>query len=126
MTPATTTAPSLEQLIAEARAVAYYGVRLVEIGADAEWLVAAGHVEPRRMVAACNAYARESLAPLTDLGTLADILGRIHHRTAVVLQPCPGQVHDEDCETCRGAAWGLNWRDDTPGRDVPITVLDWQ
>jgi hypothetical protein len=122
----TTTVPDLTQFIRDSGVLGYYGVYLVELGQEGEWLVAPGHVEPRRMIAACNAYARGTgWTTLADLGTLPDVLGRIRHRMAAVVQPCPGVVHDEDCDDCRGAQWGLRWGDDHPGRDTAITVLDW-
>jgi hypothetical protein len=122
----TTTVPDLDQLIRDSGALGYYGVRLIELGQENEWLVAPGHVEPRRMVAACNAHTRAAgWTTLAGHSTLPDVLARIHHRMAAVVTPCPGESHDEDCDGCRGAAWGLRWADDHPGRDTPVTVLDW-
>jgi hypothetical protein len=125
----------LEQLMApDGRR--FYGVALAAIGDDGDWIIAAGHVEPRRMVAGSEAYARAAgLGSLRDLyggdggdyHPLATALALIEHGMAAVRQPyCTHGGHDEG-ETCptSPAEWGVDWAESTPDRTVPVTILDW-
>jgi hypothetical protein len=103
-----------------------YGVPMLgQIGDDGEYLVALGHVEQQRFVAACQGYAREWVldpgqrrlfADHDDVLTwnypLVSALERTEHRMAR-LDPHPD------------TKWVLLWGESLPGRDVPVTVLDW-
>jgi hypothetical protein len=118
----------LEQLMTGHRERRYYGVALAALGDDGQWIVAAGHVEARRMAAAAEAYARDAgLGSLRDIphdvGPLACALDRIEYRTATVEQPyCTHGGHGgEECPNSPDD-WGLQWTDGGP---VPVTVLEW-
>lgn len=136
MTPTTTAAtPALDQLLTpDGRR--YYGVALTVIGDNGDWIVAAGHIEPRRMAAAAQAAGRDLtgerrlfLDVERDESTLTHALDQIDHTWAVLRQPwCDNcRYHDDEDSACAASAdWGLDWNQDTPSRDVPITVLDWQ
>lgn len=43
-----------------------YGVSLSELGEDSDCMIALGHIEPRRMLAALNRYWRKFCGPDTD------------------------------------------------------------
>lgn len=118
----------------------HYGVALAAIGDDGDWIVAAGHVEPRRMAGAAEAYARGAgLGSLRDIAggdggdyhPLATALALIRHDMAAVRKPfCACAGHDPD-GTCPepwatdDAEWGLVWTEGAPDRTVPVTILDW-
>jgi len=100
-----------------------YGIRVYAIGEEGEWIVAPGHVEPRRMVGAANHYAKdvEGLADIFDGygdGSVPDVL----HTHGRLGWPKPGHHLDSD--------WWLDWTGSpdedslTWGPFEPITVLD--
>jgi hypothetical protein len=132
----TTTQERVAELVRTSTAAyptGFYGVVVTELGDDGRLVVAAGHVEPRRMAAACNAYTRHLTGERLrwDSPTpLLDVLGQIKHVKAALLEPfCDdyARSHGEPDHECPATYdWGLDWNEDTPGRDVELTVLDRQ
>lgn len=105
---------------------AVYGVPMLgQFGDDGEYLVALGHVDQQRFAAACQGYARAwALDPgqrrlfaehddvLMWNYPLVSALARIEHRMARL-------------DPHLDSGWVLLWGESLPGRDVPVTVLDW-
>jgi hypothetical protein len=91
----------------------YYGINVCEIGEDGDYIIAAGHVEPRKMLAAANAYARKvwDLPALYD-GAASDVT--IRH------EMCAVRLHDlgDECP------WSLWWGEDEETRDTRVTVVE--
>jgi hypothetical protein len=107
----------------------YYGVAVSDIGEDGG-LVALGHVEPRRAVAAFNRHARVGWGypNLADdrSATLAEVLNDIDHTWAIQIDECGRCGRDPDCGVCleiREAGWALEWgRAETDPGAIPVTI----
>lgn len=114
----------------------YYGTKIVFVGEQGEWVIAPGHVEPRRMAAAAQAALRHVSGerhlfggfyePAAQTNPLAFALTRIEHTTAAVQQPSCETCPDHGGGDCPGTRpWGISWQPDIPNRDVQITILNW-
>ena len=115
-----------------------YGVRLCTIGEDGEAVIALGHPEPMRAVAAFNRYARTEMG-LRDMldshhaGSLLDALDDLEWiwgRLATI-EDCDSRESDlEDgtehyCEMCRELAeggWWLSWSTEPKDGSFPVVV----
>lgn len=118
-----------------------YGVSVSHIGEERD-MVAHGHIEPRRFIAACNWWHREAtgIPSLGDDGfgdidmTYVELLSWVRHRWAI-RQPkcdCPeDQVLERGCDDHDPDpdpdAWWISLKgvtEDTPGA-FPITLGVW-
>lgn len=93
-----------------------YGVRLMTVGEDGDWL-ALGHVEPLRMVAAMRRAAREQLR-LDDEEIFGDYRDRaplavVEHLRAYFTE------HDE-------CGWYAHWGDEAQGHPAAVDVTVWR
>jgi hypothetical protein len=116
----THTTPAPGSVIAEPEmADTNYGIRMAPIGEDGDML-ALGHHEPRKALAAFNRYARiicgwTNIAD--DRARAQDWLDRIDQRWALFTVPDPEQGEDPDY------AWYSTWcSPETPGA-LPVTIL---
>lgn len=119
-----------------------YGVNLDWIGEDGE-MVAHGHVEPRRFVAAANRWSRESAgfgllgdssSWMRSTWTYAEFLQSVSHRWAVRLAKCACPADKVAYEGCdehdlepEPDEWWLRCDGvtaDTPGA-FPVTLGQW-
>lgn len=112
-------------------AYGYYGVSFCPVGDDGDALVAAGHPDTRRVIAAFNRYARVDLGldSLYDDRTAdaAGVAEELLRTWAVVSTEC-GQCDGEaDCSTCLAARRDDGWifwgRKETDEGAFPVTVL---
>lgn len=115
----------------------YYGVPLCPLGDDGEAVVALGHPEPMRAVAAFNRYARWELG-LTDMcdeGPAATLAGAIQGLRwwwgrLLTVDDCEDREHegeDHQCEMCteiEDGGWWMGWSDQPTDDSFPIVV--WQ
>lgn len=115
---------------------AHFGVQLSFIGDDGDWIVALGHHEPRRVVAALNRHVRHdlgwsSLSDEWDDPTYPDVVRLTRQTWCVLAEGCADHRDgpDAECAFCRDvqqAEWWLDWHgitEDTPGA-FPITVVE--
>lgn len=109
----------------------HYGVKVCTLGEDGD-LLALGHHEPRRVIAALNRYCRREIG-LSDLydgvGQRSNVYNSIKRGWAVRLHQC-GECKDGACDSCvsihHGHAWAVRWGDvteDTPDA-FPITLWE--
>ena len=101
----------------------HYGVPVSHIGQDGESLLALGHHEPRRVLAAWNRHHRTfvGLSGLFDEPslTVADVLPDI--RTAWAIFRTPDPANDWENPEC---PWVAEWAaEDAPGA-VPVMWID--
>lgn len=101
----------------------YYGIPVAPLGEDGDTLLALGHHDPRRVLAAFNRYARTVCGwpNLADdySATLTEWAGRIEHKRAVFRTPDPlSQWEDPDC------TWIADWSDPTAPGARPVTLLE--
>lgn len=125
MTTTTTNPPTADEL-GVIGAETYYGVEVRTIGEDGA-LIAVGHHEPRRVIAAFNAYVREYLGyqNLDDYRPrFGDLASRID-RVWLALVPWCGDCDDpHECEACpTGTRWWLQVVAERPGA-FPAMWLD--
>lgn len=112
----------------------YYGVPLCPIG-DGEVVLALGHPEPMRAVAAFNRYARleYGLRDMLDegpTGTLAGALTQLEWRWAelLTLADCEDRADEGDdhqCEMCtelESGGWWIRWSDQPTDDSFPVVV----
>lgn len=102
-----------------------YGMQIFELGDEGEYLIAFGHHDERRFLAACNRYAREVVhldGPYDDSDhiTFEGACGDTEWRMAR-FDPAPNEPDTE---------WRLHWADQIfdaqsmpPLPTVPVTVL---
>ncbi|SES04323.1 hypothetical protein [Streptomyces qinglanensis] len=102
----------------------HYGIQMASLGEDGDRLLALGHHEPKRVLAAFNRYARTVIGwpNIADdfTASAADWAGRLEQRWAVFRKPDP----DDDEWDVPEYAWHADWSDpDAPGAR-PVTLLD--
>jgi hypothetical protein len=110
----------------------HYGVHVSYVGEDGE-MIALGHHDPRRVVAAFNREARvhSFLTNMCDdsrafYSDVADDLQQLHARLATACDEADQPDHDDDCGECaeiRKADWFIRWdvNPEDPGA-FPITA----
>jgi hypothetical protein len=112
----TTTAPETPTLPNPEHGHTAYGVTVYALGEDGDLVVAFGHQDKQRFLAACNHYARIAcgMASLTDDWSWGSKYLKITH-TYGTFDPEPD---DQDAE------WALNLCDDKPGavRVTKVTI----
>lgn len=114
------TATVEHQLIAEPEFEdTHYGITVAHIGDDGEGLVALGHHEPRRALAAFNRHARRfvGLAAIWDSPWLkvAELLPCLEQRWGVFRKP----AGEED----PGFVWVLDYTEADAPNARPVTLL---
>jgi hypothetical protein len=127
--PETKPAATVEEMVQ--RMHEHYGVRVAYVGDDGE-MMALGHHEPRRVVAAFNREARVH-SWLTnmcddDRAWYRDVADDLRQEYGVLATACEGADqpdHDDDCGECyeiRKSDWYVRWGEaDTPGA-FPVTT----
>lgn len=115
-------------------AFTYYGVHFDPVGEEGTPILALGHVEPRRMVAAANQYMRVDVGEYRGLGSYrrhTRWLDEVQHGYAVRIVDCDSsheEDHRSDCGECaemrRPHGWYVRWNatKDTPGA-FPVALL---
>jgi hypothetical protein len=125
----------------------HYGVPITFIGDDGDRVIALGHHQPRRALAALNRYTRIDLGwtlANEQHSSAAELLAGFEHRWATIKTHCdrhpgcggtalvtePGGFKYPACYDCLNIAasdWWLDWSDsnsaDTPGA-FPVTFLE--
>lgn len=120
--------------------VTYYGVQIAIVGDDGTQVVALGHVEPRRALAALNRLHRADLGwrladeGFADVDSGEGVLAQFEHawgrlKTVCAEYPvCAGEDEARPCVGCRQVAaydWWIDTSDtlteDTPGV-FPVTI----
>lgn len=111
----------------------HYGVWVSCIGEEGD-MVALGHHEPKRTLAALNRYSREEcgLDSITDerWPTYRAVLGHLEWRHARLVHHCDGvnddPEHDNDtcgrCREIRDSAWWLDYSNPATPDSFPITL----
>lgn len=96
----------------------HYGVAIAELGEDSDMVIALGHAEPRRALAAFNWWARVNLKLINlvddERALASDVLRDIEHQWGLFTRP----TDDDEC------SWYVDYEGtsaDTPGA-VPVTV----
>ena len=135
MTTATRTFPDLASTPDEMKRMMqeHYGVWVSYVGDDGD-MVALGHHEPKRVLAAFNRYARREcgLVNITDdrRAGYAAVASDLRWRMARLVTACDSPTHDEDerdsycgrCSLLGDGGWYIDWADqDAPGA-FPITM----
>lgn len=96
----------------------YYGVDLYVIGEDGEHLIAFGHVDKRRFLAACNRYARHE----QGLINLADDRRATWKGTEAGITHQYARIVTEDSKY----DWEIWWTPEPhTGHPHPITLWSW-
>lgn len=103
-----------------------YGVRVVVLGEDFD-LLALGHHDRRRALAAFNRYSRRVIGDALGAAELVEI----RYTWAVLAGEC-GECDDpadvcEQCQVVRAGGWWLEYDDEyaTDPDAFPVTVLPW-
>lgn len=116
-------------------AFTYYGVHFDPIGEEGTPLLAVGHIDPKRMVAAANRYFRIDVGEWRGLDSYrchGPWIDEVQHKHAVRFTECENagdpEYHEADCGECaemrRPHGWYVRWDTDpaTPGA-FPVTLL---
>ena len=115
----------------------YYGVEFSPIGDDGDHLVAKGHPDLRRVLAAFNRYARVDVGLLNladdsraDAEAVASVAEELKRTWAVQRMTCSDECDEgEDCTACaqvrNDGGWIFWGRNETEQGAFPVTVLMW-
>jgi hypothetical protein len=127
MTPATT----IEEMTKTMRQ--HYGVHVSHVGEDGE-MIALGHHDTRRVIAAMNREARVHtfLTNMCDYfgifyRDVADDLEQLHARLVTACDEAEQPNHDDDCGECaeiRKSDWFIRW-DATPDDPAAFPITAW-
>lgn len=121
----------------------YYGVKVATLGEECDIYVAIGHHDPRRVLAAFNAHARQyhGLQDLTDgesrgnPGYWLNPAAKIDTCWAVLVTECDAAGepdHDSDCEECALIGESIWWMDcavrqpANPEASAAFPVMTWR
>lgn len=108
----------------------HYGLRVAFIGDDGA-MVAAGHHDELRTVAAMNRFYRQFSGEPLDYGynCYAEIAGSLSRRWARFISECDDPDHDQDCWQCseiKQADWWMDYSAKEPGRGYLLPVTVWR
>lgn len=111
----------------------FYGVHVCCIGEDGN-MVALGHHEPKRVIAALNRYSREEIGLLnicdSSWVSYTECAEFLEWKHAVIVNECDDHDPQDDslfdgCHRCLGLAsdeWHMRWSGEPSEASFPVTM----